>query len=338
MKVQSFTTTPSPVHLATGQKASEGAPAEPSTSTAPPIETTEFGEGVRHLTGGLAGISLSLPGVYAGVLGGAVVGSLFGAGMGPAVSGLTSQGAVEFLGGIWSSTSVAAKIGMVVGGAGGLAGGFKLGTAAGNGMARLFGAAPTENVPTVRRGRAGRTASSLVTGVGAGSGLIGGGLIGAGLGATGSLLAAGFDLSTLSGPTLVGACVGAAAGTLIAGVGSYSLSQDALSLVDRVAESLEKSAESGDLRHKTTVALGGLLGAVTAAAPAAGILTGILLGVSYGDYCEGETGIGRMATWLGVATNVAGSVGVLYNQNPLWMLPAALCGAVGAAEFIDKRR
>lgn len=197
---------------------------------------TEIGNGVKFALGGVSGLALTIPAMYAGVVGGAVVGSLFGAGLGPAISSVTTHGALGFLGGIWHSTSFAAKAGMFIGGTSGLVGGWKAGTGIGKGLGRLLGAAKQSSSKHRRLNKIGNAVTTAITGVGFGSGLVGGGMIGAGIGATGSLIAGGFSLANLGGPALIGAAVGAGLGGLTGAAGSYTISRDALDAVGFVAD------------------------------------------------------------------------------------------------------
>jgi hypothetical protein len=316
----------SPVHDSPKAKEQSNSNPEQLSQPVDSMETSEFGEGVRHLTGGVAGVGLSLAGVYAGVLGGAVVGSLFGAGMGPAVASLSSKGALGFVSGIWNSTSVAAKIGMAIGGASGLVGGFKLGSSAGNGLARVVGAGPVQKRTWKPLNQRGRTATTVLTGLGSTSGLVGGTLIGAGLGATGSILARGFDLANLGGASLTGAGIGLVAGTAIAGAGSYLLAREGLNLI----QSRRKPDGEGITVGKKALmtATGAFIGAVAGALPVVGAIgNGIVLSDVSTD-TKSQT-LGALATGVSAAANVVGTIGLIVTGNPLYLAPAVVTGALG---------
>jgi hypothetical protein len=308
--------------------------------TSEPKETTELGEGVRHLVGGVAGVGMSLAGVYAGVLGGAVVGSLFGAGMGPAISSVATEGALGFVGGIWNSTSAAAKIGMVVGGASGLVGGFKLGKGIGDQTARLFGGTPPEKSKPKQAGKIGSGITTVLTGLGSTSGLVGGGLIGAGLGATGSMLAQGFNLASIGGSSLVGAGVGAVIGTAIAGAGSYMLSRNLVSLGSKASKLGNKASELGakiepDPKAKTNwtkhllTVTGAGLGAVAGVTPLLGSFANGVIAADVGTTDDPTQAVGKMACWVAAGTGLIGSALAFFRGEPLWLLPAAVSGAIG---------
>lgn len=301
-------------------------PTSPSTTDS--VETHEGAEGVRHVVGGISGVGLSLAGVYAGVLGGAVVGSLFGAGMGPAVASVSSKGALGFLSGIWNSTSTAAQVGMVIGGASGLVGGFKLGSAIGDKAAKWAGAPPVSKKAHAPLNGRGRTATTVITGLGSTSGMIGGALIGAGAGATGSILAQGFDLARLGGASLTGAGLGLVAGAAIAGAGSYLLARETMDLTAR-GESKDGKRLSGEQAKKALVVGGGaILGGIAGATPLLGGIANGIVGFDAGGDGNSLHTLGSISAFVSAGTNFAGAIGWTLTGNPLWMVPAAATGAV----------
>ncbi|MBI3927945.1 MAG: hypothetical protein HY319_20555 [Armatimonadetes bacterium] len=206
---------------------------------------SDIGNGVKFALGGAGGLLLTIPAMYAGVLGGAVVGSLFGVGFGPALASVTTEGALGFLGGVWQSTSTAAKIGMAVGGFSGLVGGWKMGTSVGNGIGRLLGAGKDEKPKNKKIKGFMKPVAYFTTGVGAASGGTGGTLIGAGIGATGSLLASGFSFSNLGGPALIGAAVGGLTGMVVGGAGGYTITQKVANVLGFVADKADDVVDAG---------------------------------------------------------------------------------------------
>lgn len=185
---------------------------------------TEIGNGIKFALGGAGGLALMIPAMYAGVLGGAIVGSIFGGGIGPAISTVTTDGALGFLGGIWSSTATFAKAGMFIGGGAGLIGGWKAGTAFGHAVGRVFGAAKEESKPDDLKRLKGVPGlfATVVSGAGLASGIVGGGLIGGGLAATGSIVANGFSLAGMGPAAAIGAGIGAASMGLIGAYGGIT--------------------------------------------------------------------------------------------------------------------
>ncbi|MCA9793235.1 MAG: hypothetical protein KC910_15605 [Candidatus Eremiobacteraeota bacterium] len=228
---------------------SQSAPEQPPQPDDRFDQGSELGNLSKYGVGGLVGVGITLPAIYAGVVGGALLGSAFGAGLGPAVSSVTTHGALGFLQGVWTSTSLAAKAGMFIGGFGGLVGGFKLGSVLGDAVGRVTGAAPSERRRHRKLDRLTAPLTTFVTGVGAGSGFLGGSLIGAGLGATGSFIAGGFDVSlaALHGPALIGAGLGAAVGTLAGAAGSYEMTRTVVDMVAAAGEKGESTARQHDL-------------------------------------------------------------------------------------------
>lgn len=250
-----------PNYVAAGNEPEDNKPAgEPqdkvSTSSDEPKTGSEFGNIVKFGLGGAGALAMVIPAAYAGVLGGAVVGSLFGAGIGPAVSSVTTDGALNFLGGIWNSTSGFAKAGMVIGAASGLVGGWKVGTGAGQAVGRIFGADIEKSKPEDLqrlRGVAGLYAT-VVSGAGTAAGFVGGGLIGAGIGAGTGILASGFSLENLGTNALIGAAVGGVGMGLIGGTGGVTIAKGSAKagtwVVDTASNLFKKVGDSEPLDEK----------------------------------------------------------------------------------------
>lgn len=194
---------------------------------------TEIGNSVSTMVGGALGLGMVIPGLYAGVLGGAVVGSLLGAGFGPAVASIASEGALGFLSTSWQTAGLAARAGMFVGGASGLVGGWKMGTGLGHGLGRILGAAKNEDTsePVQMKGAKG-VVGSVISGGGLAAGAVGGGILGASVAASGSLIRGlagqGFQLSALNGVASaagVGGLAGLVTFGVVGGVGGYAIAK-----------------------------------------------------------------------------------------------------------------
>lgn len=198
---------------------------------------TEIGNMVSTTVGGMLGLGMILPGVYAGVLGGAVVGSLLGVGFGPAIASIASEGALGFLSTSWQTAGLAARAGMFIGGASGIVGGWKMGTGIGHGLGRILGAEKKESSDDdqVRMKGLKGVYGSLVAGGGLAAGAVGGGIIGGSVAATGSLIKGlagkGFEwgaMSGMAGAGAIGGIAGLATGAVIGGYGGYTLAKSTL--------------------------------------------------------------------------------------------------------------
>lgn len=249
-----------------------------------------WGNANAAVLGGAGGLALAGAAMYAGVLGGAVVGSALGLGAGPVVASLGSSGAWNFLGQTLHTAGAAAQAGIVVGGATGALGAWGIGSTLGNGIGKptgaLLGALPGATAGIWRR-LEGRPAApdpklkpseikepltadlNQMTGVAkvaamgiGGLGLLAGGTGGALLG--GSVMAAGnlvqgllahnVSLAALAGPAGVGALVGGAAGAFIGGKGGFEL----VKLGEKGYNYLAGQAEKTDLSGSTNGVKNGL--------------------------------------------------------------------------------
>lgn len=190
--------------------------------------------------GGTTGLLGATAGVYAGVLGGAVVGTMFGAGLGPAIASVGSEGVLGFLGTAWTSTKIAAKIGMVVGGAAGVTGGWVLGKSIGSIPAaatrfigkKILGYDPDagqdkKNSDLIKLKGPLKAIGYGIGGAGLLTGAAGGAIIGGAVAAAGDLtaglLAQGVSLSSIAGAAGVGAAVGGGVLGIAGAVGGYKL-------------------------------------------------------------------------------------------------------------------
>jgi len=218
-----------------------------------------WGNATSTVLGGAGGLALATGSLYAGVLGGAVVGSAMGMGAGPVVASLGSSGALDFLGTTFGTAGLAAKAGMVLGGAAMAAGAWGIGTSLGSAVGKpvgallgapvgfaqgvwghMEGAAPTPDQPPSAKDKPGpldlnnMTGATKIMAMGlGGAGLLAGGAGGAILGASVTsahslvqgLLAHNVTLASITGAAGVGAAVGAAAGALIGGKGGFELAK-----------------------------------------------------------------------------------------------------------------
>ncbi len=206
---------------------------------------SETGNAIATTAGGMLGLGMVIPGLYAGVLGGAVVGTMLGAGLGPAVASIASKGALGFLSTSWQTAGAAAKAGMFLGGASGMIGGWKTGTGIGNTVGRIFGAEKEKggsDAPVPMKGLKGVYAS-LISGGGMAAGAAGGGILGASVAASGSLIRGlagqGFQAAALSGmgtAALVGGAIGLATFSVIGGVGGHTIAKNTLKAFNWVKE------------------------------------------------------------------------------------------------------
>ncbi|MEW6283677.1 MAG: hypothetical protein AB1758_34015, partial [Candidatus Eremiobacterota bacterium] len=121
---------------------SEPAPSQPQDTVEK--RNSEVGEGAKLLVGGVGGLLLVIPCLYAGVIGGAVVGSMLGLGFGPIAGAVASNGFMGMLGTVWSSTSTVAKAGMILGGVSGLVGGWGTASFIGDKIGALLGGGSEE--------------------------------------------------------------------------------------------------------------------------------------------------------------------------------------------------
>ncbi len=261
----------------------------PRAQTTPPTRTqlavqsgvrqgADWGDKLELGIGGMTGIALTAVATYGMVFGGAVVGTMLGAGLGPVVASLASHGAWGFVTTTLTTAGTAAKVGMILGGATGTLGAFSLGTKVGGKLAKgvgfgagfvvggakglagieVPGAEPEDEKPAVKK--SGPTfhgkfepAARMVAGAAAVSGGVGGFVGGATLAAAGSLahtalsssLTWGGFVSALPATALVGGLVGAVALAYIGGRGGLQLVQAAQTIWDKTGGKLTSG-------HKTT--------------------------------------------------------------------------------------
>lgn len=249
----------------------------PTSSTPPPDEPKEsfaaaggreavrnavrWGNATSTVLGGAGALTLATGSLYAGVLGGAVIGSAMGMGAGPVVASLGSSGALDFLGTTFGTAGLAAKAGMVLGGAAMAAGAWGIGASIGSGVGKPVGAvlglpvgfakgvwghmegatpakqaekpvAQGEQAPLLDLNEMTGATKVMAMGLG-GAGLLAGGAGGAILGASVTsthsliqgLMAHNVSLTAITGAAGLGAAVGAAAGALIGGKGGFELAK-----------------------------------------------------------------------------------------------------------------
>lgn len=211
---------------------------------------SEAGDFVQKSVGGLTMLGLAIPAMYAGVLGGAVVGTMLGAGFSPVLSSVTTSGAGNFLLGVWHGTSFAAKAGMFLGGSAGLAGALSIGAGVGRTVGRIFGGEGGDGKPNRKLNALGSAAAFVTTGIGAAAGTTGGALIGAGVGATGSFLAQGFSFSNLGGAAGIGALAGGAVGLMTGSWGGYKLTTTANNILGWAADKGKGAVDVVTEQHK----------------------------------------------------------------------------------------
>ncbi|MCE7873147.1 hypothetical protein DYH09_22615 [bacterium CPR1] len=205
-------------------------------------EGSEFGNAVKMGVGGVGALALIIPCMYAGVIGGAVVGSMLGLGFGPIAGAVTSNGFLGMVGTVWQSTSTVAKAGMVLGGVSGLLGGWATGTGVGNAVGRLFGADKEDPSKHVKiSGPIKGTIGFVTVGGGAVAGGVGGGILGASVASAGSLIHGltlnGFNMAAMSNmgsAALIGGGIGLVAFGAMGMMGGYKVAKTAARLVDKL--------------------------------------------------------------------------------------------------------
>ena len=237
-----------------------------------------WGNAMGTVAGGAGALTLTTGALYAGVLGGAVAGSAIGLGVGPVVGALGSSGALNFLGTTFSTAGVAAKAGIILGGAAMAAGAWDVGNSLGNvvgkpvgailglpvGFAQgawssMEGAAGGENEvaaspkPKPKKPKAfdlnemsgvTKAYATVLGGAGAITGGIGGAVLGASAASAtnlvSGLLAQNVSLAALSGAAGVGAAVGGVVGVVLGGRGGFKLAKNIQSLTEWAGDKLVK--------------------------------------------------------------------------------------------------
>jgi hypothetical protein len=256
-----------------------------------------WGNATSTVLGGAGALTLATGSLYAGVLGGAVVGSALGLGAGPVVASLGSSGALDFLGTTFGTAGMAAKAGIILGGAAMAAGAWGIGSSLGGAIGKpvgallgapvgfaqgvwghMEGAAP--DLPEAPKPKArpqfldlnnmsGGT-KIMAMGIG-GMGLLAGGAGGAILGASVAsthslvqgLLAHNVTMAAITGAAGFGALLGAGTGAVIGGKGGFELAkglQKAGAWVgDKLIRSDAKPTASPDVKDKAQKATSGLM-------------------------------------------------------------------------------
>lgn len=223
-----------------------------------------WGNATGTVTGGAVGLATTIGGLYMGVLGGAIVGAALGGGIGPVFGAIGGHGALGFLSTSFQTMGIAAKAGIVLGGAAGAAGSFsvgqKLGEFAGKAAVFVPGAAvgaigalakkaeeaatgesgttapvvPTQPKPAKptdlnKMGGVSKTIAAGIGGFGMLAGAAGGFVAGAGIASTGSLvnglLAHNVTLANITGAAAFGGAIGAVSMGVLGAVGGWKLVQ-----------------------------------------------------------------------------------------------------------------
>lgn len=118
--------------------ATEKAPAAPQDS----VEVNQGSDGANMMkmaVTGLTGVAIAIPTAYAGLAGGAIVGSLAGGALGPVLGAVQGHGVLSALGQAWSSAGSVGHAGAVLGGALALAGSAAAASKLGNATGHLLG-------------------------------------------------------------------------------------------------------------------------------------------------------------------------------------------------------
>jgi hypothetical protein len=299
-------------------------------------------------------IALTVP---MAVVGGGVVGTAFGMGLGPAVAAVTAQGFKDFVGTSLSTTGSAAGWGMAIGGTAALAGAIVTGRSLGDGAAFVMGAREPKKAPGTfkRSGLVAETAVSLFAGAGAVSGALGGGLTGAGLVATGSLLTKGFSLNGLGTAALIGGGVGALFGLVVSGRGSYAIAKgvetgickgvNALKGLNGNAADQLKGIDLANLPKPKFDAEGAQTAIVgIAAGAAAGGLSAIpMLGMAAciptGAMADDRGDHNSMVLAISSAgLNILGTGMLMATGDLAWMIPAGIANGIAGATLATAKR
>jgi hypothetical protein len=247
------------------RKASPPAP-EATDQGAPPEESSRLSIAHRNglakagqwsekwgiAAGGVIGATLTLPAVYAGLMGGSVAGAVAGLSMGPAVGVLQGAQGFDLVGEVFSTGGTVGKAFLVAGAAAGLVGGWMAGRRVGEYVSAaplsavaypvgftqgLFsGQAPPKSeepskkaeVERIRQPRGlTKGAAGLLGGIGAISVGLGGAALGAGaaggVSLIGGLLAGQVDLASLGSAALIGGGTGLALGGFVGGLGGSTI-------------------------------------------------------------------------------------------------------------------
>lgn len=242
MNVTAATAAPLSSYTRASRAAAEAPKASEPQDKAEVREGSDFGNAVQMGAGGIGALALIIPCMYAGVIGGAVVGSMLGLGFGPIAGSVASHGFMGMLSTVWTSTSTVAKAGMVLGGVSGLLGGWATGTGIGNALGRVFGADKEDPSKHVKiNGPIKGTIGFVTVGGGALAGGVGGGILGASVASAGSLIHGltlnGFNMAAMSNmgsAALIGGGIGLVAFGAMGMAGGYKIAKTAARLVDKL--------------------------------------------------------------------------------------------------------
>lgn len=144
-------------------------------SSAPPVEKEKvsigkealrtgiaWGNATGTVTGGATALATTMGGLYMGVLGGAIVGGALGGGVGPVIGAISGNGALGFLSTSFQTMGLAAKAGIVLGGAAGAAGSWSVGQTLGEVAGKAVAFVPGAAVGAI--GAIGKKAEEMATG------------------------------------------------------------------------------------------------------------------------------------------------------------------------------
>lgn len=238
-----------------------------------------WGNATGTVTGGAVGLATTIGGLYMGVLGGAIVGAALGGGIGPVFGAIGGNGALGFLSTSFQTMGLAAKVGVVLGGAAGAAGSFSVGQKVGEVAGKAVMFVPGAAVGAI--GALGKKAEEIATGEGQGTGPVapqphqpakpqdlnkmggvsktiaagiggfgmlagaaGGFVAGAGIASTGSLvnglLAHNVSLANIGGAAAFGGAIGAVGMGVLGAVGGWKLVQAGRWVGDKVQDAVGK--------------------------------------------------------------------------------------------------
>lgn len=218
--------------------------------------------------GGGTALAVGIASVSAGVIGGALVGAALGGGLGPMVAAATSNGVMGFLGTAWTTTAIGAKVGMVVGAGTGLVGGFALGQTLGGIPAKglrwtgkkMLGQDPDAGKETgepkklVKMTGPLKAVGTVVAGLGALSGGVGGMALGGGITATGTalsgLVSGNFSLGAVVATAGTGALIGGGIMLVAGAVGGYMAVKAMQKGVTATVDAAHSSAKWMELDEK----------------------------------------------------------------------------------------
>lgn len=121
-----------------------------------------WGNATGTVTGGATALTTTIGGLYMGVLGGAIVGGALGGGLGPVFGAISGNGALGFLSTSFKTMGLAAKAGIVLGGAAGAAGSWSVGQTVGEVAGKAVAFVPGAAVGAI--GAIGKKAEEIATG------------------------------------------------------------------------------------------------------------------------------------------------------------------------------